>query len=123
MLEEWKERLDKDLEFRTLEFYFAKLAAWNERENLRLIYSYLKGQKQGVKITNTYSDCDEIISGVPQGSTLWSILFDLLINDLFFFTEMASMHNFADDNTLSIWGETVSKLIDISESKSNIAID
>ena len=33
------------------------------------------------------------------------------------------MHNFADDNTLSAWGETVSKLIETLESESNIAID
>ena len=33
------------------------------------------------------------------------------------------MHNFADGNTLSAWGETVSKLIDTLESESNIAID
>ena len=33
------------------------------------------------------------------------------------------MHNFADDNTLSAWGETASKLIDTLESESNIAID
>ena len=33
------------------------------------------------------------------------------------------MHNFVDDNTLSAWGETVSKLIDTLESESNIAID
>ena len=33
------------------------------------------------------------------------------------------MHNFADDNTLSAWGETVSKLIEMLESESNIAIN
>ena len=33
------------------------------------------------------------------------------------------MHNFADDNTLSAWGESVSKLIYTLESESNIAID
>ena len=33
------------------------------------------------------------------------------------------MHNFADDNILSALGETVSKLIETLESKSNIAID
>ena len=33
------------------------------------------------------------------------------------------MHNFADDNTLSAWGETVSKLTDTLESESNITID
>ena len=33
------------------------------------------------------------------------------------------MHNFSDDNTLSAWGETVSKLIDTLEFESNIAFD
>ena len=102
----------------------AKLAAYGfKRETLRLIYSYLKGRKQCVKINNTYSDYNEIISGVPQGSILGPVFFNLSINDLFFFIEKASMHNFADDNTLSAWGETVSKLIDTLESESYIAID
>ena len=30
---------------------------------------------------------------------LGPILFNLYINDLFFFIEVASVHNFADDNT------------------------
>ena len=33
------------------------------------------------------------------------------------------MHNFADDNTLSAWGETLFKLIGTLESESNIAVD
>ena len=36
---------------------------------------------------------------------------------------MASMHNFADDYTPSVWGDAVSKLIDTLESKSNIVIN
>ena len=72
----------------------AKLAAYGfKRETLRLNYSYLKGRKQCVKIDNTYSDYNEIISGVPQGSILGPVFFNLSINDLFFFIEKASMHN------------------------------
>ena len=33
------------------------------------------------------------------------------------------MHNFADDNTLSTWRETISKFVGTLGSKSNIAID
>ena len=99
----------------------AKLAAYGiKKETLRLVYSYLKGRKQ---INNTYSHNHEIISGVLQGSILGPILFNLSINDLFFFIEIVSMHNLADDKTLFAWGETVSKLIDTLESGSNIAID
>ena len=76
------------------------------REKLsRLIYSYLKVRKQSVKINNTYSGYNDFISSVPQGSMFGPILFNLSINDLFFFIEIASMRNFADDNTLSAWEE------------------
>ena len=137
LLEEWREKLDKNFNVGAVlmdlskafaciphNLIIAKLAAYVfKREILRLIYSYLKGRKQCVKINNTYSDYNEIISGVPQGSILGPVFFNLSINDLFFFIEKASMHNFADDNTLSAWGETVSKLIDTLESESNIAIN
>ena len=137
LLEEWREKLDKNLIVGAVlmdlskafdciphDLIISKLAAYGfKRETLKLIYCYLKGRKQCVKINNTYSDYNEIISGVPQGSILGPVFFNLSINDLFFFIEKASMHNFADDNTLSAWGETVSKLIDTLESESNIAID
>ena len=138
LLKEWREKLDKNFIVGAVltdltafdcihhDLIIAKLAAYGiNRETLRLIYSYsyLKGRKQSVKINNTYSDYNEIISGALQVSILYPILCNLSINDLLFFIEIASMHNFADDNTLSSWGETLPKLIGTLESESNIAID
>ena len=124
LLEEWREKLDENFIVGAVlmdlskafdciphDLIIDKLAAYRiERETLRLICSYLKSRKQILKINNTYSDINEYISRVPQGSILGPILFNLSINDLFFFIEIASMHNFADDNTLFAWGETLSKL-------------
>ena len=51
------------------------------------------------------------------------LLFDFSINDLFFFIESSSIHNFADDNTLSAWENTISNLTNKLESDSDIAIE
>ena len=64
--------LSKAFECILHDLIIAKLAAYGiDRENLRMIYSYLKRRKQCVKINNAYSD----YSSAPQGSILEPILF------------------------------------------------
>ena len=102
----------------------AKFAAYVLSEKA-LMYnlSYLSNRKQCVRINDTYSEFENIISGVLHGPILGPLLFNLSINDLFFFILIASVHNFADDNTLSAFAENVSQLINILQSGSEVITD
>ena len=72
---------------------------------------------------NTHSELETLISDVPQRPRLEMILFNLSINDLFLFVTLASLYNFADDNTLSAFATIGSELIAMLEPESEVVLD
>ena len=72
---------------------------------------------------NTHSELETLISDVPQRPILEMILFNLSINDLFLFVTLASLYNFADDNTLSAFATIGSEFIAMLEPESEVVLD
>ena len=50
-------------------------------------------------MNNSFSTWSDIKSGIPQGSIIGPLLFNIYLNDIFFFVKENNLTNYADDNT------------------------
>ena len=92
--------LSKVLDCLSHKFLIAKLHAYGFSLNaLRLVHSYLINRKQRTTINTKYSSWEEILFGVPQGSILGPLLFNIFLCDVFFIMNETEIASYADDNT------------------------
>ena len=137
LTEEWRKQLDNNKVFGALfidlskafdclphDLLLAKLEAYGfDMCTLKLFKSYLTKRKQFVSIHGIFSDVLEILSGVPQGSILGPILFNIFLNDLLYYVKSTNTHNYADDNVLSAATNCIDELIKILEKGADEALE
>ena len=84
------------------------------------MHSYLSNRKQRVKINDAYSSWSEILFGVPQGSILGPLLFNIFMCDMFYFLEGFDIANYADDSTPYCAGKSAESVVNNLEQSSTI---
>ena len=103
----------------------AKLDAFGfDYISLRVMYAYLNNRVQVTKVGSYYSEILDIIFGVPQGSILGPLLFNVNIIDLFLIEHYRSdFSNYADDTTPYNCGNTFLEVISDLETTINNLFD
>ena len=114
MIEKWKKMLDYGGVFGALltdlprtfhciphDLFIKKLEAYSfQTDVLNLVYDYLPNRKQRAKIAETFSCWKDIKYGVPRGSILSPLLFNIHLCDLFYFFKDLDIASYADDTTI-----------------------
>ena len=136
-VDDWKYALDQNLKtgvvFMDLSKAFdclphnlliAKVHAYGvDWSACELLADYLSHRLQRVKIETARSSWAELSKGVPQGSILGPLLFNIFVNDLFLFVEKCTLYNYADDNSMSYSSSTLQDALSSLLNDCKIAVE
>ena len=115
--------LSKAFDTMNHELLIAKLYAYGfSIDGLEVLLNYLHDRWERVKINTNFSSWTQLLQGVPQGSVLGPILFNIYINDIFFALKGVDICNFADDTIPYVCDSKLNSVIETLEHNSEVAI-
>jgi hypothetical protein len=131
----WKKALDENIFFGAVMMdlskafdclphclLIAKLHAYGfSQSSCLLVAAYLSNRQQRVKLGSSRSSWLTFNKGVPQGSILGPVLFNIFIHDMFYFTSSILL-NYADDNTIVCSNSNLECLVQSLSRESNVAV-
>ena len=137
MVETWKKALDskgaaggiltdlsKAFDCLSHDLLIAKLEAYGFGHSaLTFLYDYMENRKQRTKVDGSYSSWGNLKKGVQQGSILGPLLFNIFINDIFYFVNKSKLANFADDTTVYATEDNILKVLELLKDESTVVLE
>ena len=127
LTEQWRKELDQhniigivsmDLSkaFDTLphELLVAKLKSYGaDGKTTDLVHDYLANRRQRVRLGDQFSNWEEISVGVPQGSVLGPLFFNIFMNNLVYAVKQSRLSAYADDTQIFFAASTPEKVEEV----------
>ena len=83
------------------ELLVAKLKSYGaDGKTTDLVHDYLANRRQRVRLGDQFSNWKETSVGVPQGSVLGPLLFNIFINDLVYAVKQSRLSPYGDDTQI-----------------------
>ena len=92
--------LSKAFDMLPHELIMNKLRQFADKDTCRLLESYLTGRRQRVKLGGEHSSWQPVTKGIPQGSILGPLLFNIFMNDLHEVPKNTTLSTYADDTQI-----------------------